>query len=91
MREMALGAELGGLSSHVSGVPEDIEEEGGMGRGMERTLSSSHRDSRRFSSLFTRSFAVRIPPEGRMGSVLDFGPASVPTLQVPPPTTLHHC
>ena len=80
---MAQAGELGGgLSSHVSGMPEEGDDEGSMGRSMERTFSSSHRDSRRFSSMFTRSFAARIPPEGKMGSVLDFGPASVPTLQV---------
>jgi len=72
----------GGLSTHVSGVPEEGDDEGSMSLSMERTFSSSHRDSRRFNSMFTRSFAARIPPPGGMGSVLDFGPASVPTLQV---------
>ena len=78
-----LAQQGGGGPSQVSGVPEEGDDDAAsLNRTMERTFSTTQRDSRRFSSMFTRSFAARIPPEGRMGSVLDFGATSVPTLQV---------
>ena len=82
---------MGVLATQLTGVPALVEEEEGAGTqraSLRRSGStgSGGRDLRRFSSMFTRSFLVGVPPEGSRGSVLGFGPGSVPTLQVQLPT-----
>ena len=88
------------LSTQLTGVPALAKEEeasGPMRATLQRSGSSrSGRDLRRFSSMFTRSLLAAVPPEGSRGSVLGFGPGSVPTLQVQLPplhdgSSAKHC
>ena len=72
-------AEGSTLQRSTSGTSPEYDEGG---RTMERRGSLGQKEVRRSSSMFTRGFAAAVQPDARSGSVLGFGAAAMPVLQV---------